>query len=72
MISKFFQVERKDINYLRTIIESYDGMAIVKTIDAHKAIIELVISIGCEDIVLNLLNSLEKDEGVKLAPILHL
>ena len=37
-----FKVDRREINYLRVTIESYDGMALVKTIDPQSALIELV------------------------------
>ena len=49
--NQIFCVDRQEINYLRVIIESYDGMAIVRTIDPYDALIEIQISPGCEDIV---------------------
>jgi hypothetical protein len=63
-----FLVDRKDINYLRITIESYDGMAVVRTIDPnpHKAKIEIMISPGCEDLISNLLESLRKNEGLDI------
>ena len=64
-----FQVERRDISYLRWIIESYDGMAMLKTIDPYKAIVELQITPGCETLVLELLDSLKEREGIRLIPI---
>ena len=60
-----FQVERREINYLRLIIESYDGMAVVKTIDPHAALIEIQISPGCESLIFKLLDSLKENEGIK-------
>lgn len=63
---KIFRVERRDINYLRSTIESYDGMAVVKTLDPYKAYIEIQISPGCEDLVLELLNSFSDEEGLKI------
>ena len=65
-IQRFFQVDRREINYLRLIIESYDGMAVVRTIDPYKAVIELRISPGCENIVFELLESLKKHEGIRI------
>lgn len=59
-------MERKDINYLRSSIESYDGMAVVKTLDPYRAYIEIQISPGCEDIVLELLDFLSGEEGLKI------
>jgi len=64
-----YRVERKDISYLSWIIQSYEGIAVVKTIDPYKAIIELQISPGCEDIIFELLDGLKKQEGVISVPV---
>ncbi len=61
---KVFRVERADISYLRFTIESYDGMAVVRTLDPFKALIELQISPGCEEFVQELMTSLSKEEGL--------
>lgn len=67
-IKRTFLVDRAEINYLRITIESYDGMAVVRTIDPNplKAKIEIMISPGCEDLVYNLLESLRKNEGLSI------
>ena len=64
-IRRFFLVDRSDINYLRSTIESYDGMAVVKTLDRFRACIEIQISPGCEALVFELLDSL-REEGIGL------
>jgi len=64
-IKRVFRVNRRDISYLRWTIESYDGMAVVRTINPHAAFIEIMISPGCEDQVLELLDSL-REEGVSI------
>ena len=61
-----FRADRKELNYLRLIIESYDGMAVVKTLDPHEALIELCVSPGCDTIALELIDSLKKYEGIHL------
>jgi hypothetical protein len=63
-----FRVDRKDISYLRWIIESYDGMAFMKTIDPYNALIELEISPGCEDLLFELLDHLRVYENIRLVP----
>ena len=68
-IKHVFQVNRREINYLRVIIESYDGMAIVRTVDPHVALIELQISPGCDDLIFELLNSLRENEGIGLKQV---
>jgi hypothetical protein len=64
-IKRVFRVNRRDISYLRWSIESYDGIAVVRTINPHEAFIEIMISPGCEDQVLELLDSL-REEGVSI------
>lgn len=64
-----FRVDRNEINYLRVIIESYDGMAIVRTLDPYAALIELEISPGCKDVVFDLLKCLRNKEEIKLEEI---
>lgn len=59
-----FRVGRRDINYLRVTIESYDGMGVVRTIDPQAALIEVQVAPGCEDFFSELVNSLVKDESI--------
>ena len=66
---QIFQVEPREINYLRVTIESYDGMAVVRTIDPQKALIEIQISPGCEILVYELLDNLKEHENIKIRGI---
>ncbi|MGD9159390.1 MAG: DUF4911 domain-containing protein [Desulfobacteraceae bacterium] len=68
-IRKSYLVDRSRISYIRWIVESYDGMAIVSTIDPVDAVIELKIAPGCESTVNELIRSLRVDEGIKLNPV---
>jgi len=61
-----FRVNRKDIHYLRTTIEAYDGMAVLRTVDPGEATIELLIAPGCEGLILRLINALREKEGIPL------
>ena len=67
---KSYSVDKSKISYIRWIIESYDGMAIVSTVNHNDAIIEIKIAPGCETIVYELIQSLRDDEGIKLNPII--
>jgi hypothetical protein len=58
------KVDRKDLSYLRWTIESYDGMALVSTLDPALNYVEVRIAPGCEFIVTDLLNHLAMEEGV--------
>ena len=45
-------------------MESYDGIALVRTIDPYKALIEIYIAPECEDLVDELIESLKHREGI--------
>jgi hypothetical protein len=59
--SKYFRLHRKDIAYFKFIIESYDGMAVVRTKDPHEAIVELMVAPGWERDVEVVLEGLGKE-----------
>jgi hypothetical protein len=65
-IKRVFEVDRREINYLRVTIESYDGMGVVKTLDPQAALIEVRVSPGCERLFSELTSSLEQNEGISL------
>jgi len=46
--SKYFRIRQKDIAYFKFIIESYDGMAVVRTKDPREAVVELMVAPGWE------------------------
>lgn len=64
-----FKVEREQIHYLRTTIESYDGMAVVRTVEPSEAAIELLVAPGCEELMAGLLAALRADEKIRLEPL---
>ncbi len=68
-IKRQFRVDRREIIYLRYTIESYDGMAVVKTIDPHEAVLELQIAPGCEEFIDTLLCDLHKNEKLHITPV---
>lgn len=60
------KVKREDISYLRWTIESYDGMAVVSTLDPRAALLEIKVAAGCENIFINLVNSLIQHDHIQL------
>jgi hypothetical protein len=64
-----FRVNREDIHYLRTTIEAYDGMAVVRTVDPAQAVIELLIAPGCEEWISRLIAALREQEGIPLEAV---
>ena len=55
-------IDRKEICYLQWIIESYDGMASVRTINPANGEIEISIAPGCKEDIFSLIEYL-KEEG---------
>jgi len=41
LLKKYYCLSRKQIGYLRFILESYDGLAFVRTLDARQALVEI-------------------------------
>ncbi len=59
--SRFLRVRRKDIAYFKFIMESYEGMAVVRTKDPSEAIVELMVAPGWEEDVEEILKGLQKE-----------
>jgi hypothetical protein len=59
--SKHFRLRREDIAYFKFIIESYEGMAVVRTQDPHEAIVELMVAPGWEKDAEEVLEGLGKE-----------
>ena len=59
--SRYFRVPREEIAYLKFIIESYEGMAVVRTKDASEAIIELMVAPGWEEDLEEVLKDLKEE-----------
>lgn len=61
-----FRVDRRDIAYLRSTVESYDGTAVVRTLDSSVALIEMLASPGCEKTLEELVEHLVRVESLRL------
>jgi hypothetical protein len=59
--SKYLRLHRQDIAYFKFIIESYEGMAVVRTKDPHEAIVELMVAPGWESDMEEVLDGLRKE-----------
>ena len=68
-IRRQYKVDRPDIMYLRATIESYDGMAVVRTLDPGAAVIELLIAPGCESLIEELMEDLKNREDLSISQI---
>lgn len=60
-IKKHLRIDRKEICFLKFILEAYDGIATLTTIDAYRGVVLLRIAPGCEDEVETVLQDLKKN-----------
>ena len=65
-VKKILRVDRREINYLQVTVGSYDGMAVLTTVDPKTALVELRISPGCENWIYDLLNYLVEEENINI------
>ena len=60
-IKKHYRVDRRKIAFIRFILEAYDGLAIIKTLDPEAGLVEFQIAPGCEQDMALLLQDLKRD-----------
>ena len=60
-LQKYYRIDRREISFLKFIIESYDGTAVLRTVDPKAGIVALHISPGCEPVVDMILNDLKQE-----------
>ena len=63
--SRYFRVSRQDIAYFKFIIESYEGMAVVRTKDPDVAIVELMVAPGWERDLEKVLEGLRMEMAIE-------
>jgi len=49
VINRYFRVNRRDMVYLKFILEAYEGMSVLSTVDNAAGIIRIAIMPGFED-----------------------
>ena len=67
--SRYFRLHRKDIAYFKFIIESHEGMGVVRTRDPYEAVVELMIAPGWEKDVDEVLEGLGKEIRIEPLPL---
>jgi hypothetical protein len=65
--TKYLRIDRREIAFFKFIIEAYDGIAVVSTVDPMAGIVKLSIAPGCEADVEMVLQDLKKD--VMIEPV---
>ena len=67
MINRYFQVNRRDMVYLKFILEAYEGMSVMSTVDNATGIIRIAIMPGFVDDMDGLLADLGRQVAMEPA-----
>ena len=62
----FFKVDRKDISFLRFILEAYDGLAMLTTVDAAQGLVKVIAAPGCKGLIAGLIQQLAAEGEIYL------
>ena len=67
--SRYFRVDRRELVYLKFILEAYEGLAVLSTVDPEAAIVRVAYPFFFEDDVDNLMRALREEIGLTEVPI---
>ena len=59
-IKKLYRVNKTEISFLKFIIEAYEGIAVVSTVEREKGIVAIYIPKGCEEELDDIIGDLGK------------
>ncbi|MFP4348171.1 MAG: DUF4911 domain-containing protein [Desulfococcaceae bacterium] len=66
-VKQYYRVDRRKIHFLKFILEGYDGVALLSTIDSRLGIVRVCIPPGCEEEVKEILRDVA--ETVRIEPV---
>ena len=58
---RYYRIDRREIAFFKFILEAYDGLAVVSTLDPQTGIVVLHIAPGCEQDVEKIVEDLSRD-----------
>ena len=68
-IKRYYRVDRREIFFIQSIFEGYDGLATISTVDPNRGVIRLSIPPGTETDVLDILQDL-KTSGILIEAVI--
>ncbi len=67
-IKQYYRVDRRDISFFKYILEGYDNLGVLTTLDALTGNVVLSVVPGCEQDITRLIRSLQKEMLIEPAP----
>lgn len=65
----YFRIDRRDISYLRFILEAYEGIAVLTTVNARDGVVKVLIAPGSEPLVAGVLDALRASQDILMEPL---
>jgi hypothetical protein len=59
-LTQYYRVDRREIAYIKFVIESYDGVGLLSTIVPQSGLFALRIPPGCEEVIGDIISDLKK------------
>lgn len=60
-VKQYYRVDSREISFLRFILEGYDGLAVLTTLDARSGNVVLAVAPGCERDVAAVISGLQSE-----------
>jgi len=58
VIEQYYKVQRRDVSYIKFILEGYEGLAVVTTVDRYDSIIKVLIAPDFAEEATGIMNAL--------------
>jgi hypothetical protein len=65
----FYRIDRRDISLLRFILEAYEGVATLSTVDPAEGVVRIAMAPGYEGLVREVLEALVARGDIRLEPL---
>ena len=56
-IKHCYRVDRRQISFIRFVLEAYDNVAVMTTLDSREAVVQISVAPGCESMVAGIVDS---------------
>lgn len=64
-----YRLDRHQISFVKFILEAYDNVAVVSTLDPRQGVVQISIAPGCETLVAGIVSGLaEEVEAIPVGP----
>ena len=59
-LTQYYRVDRREIAYIKFVLESYDGVGVLSTVEPQAGLIVIRIAPGCEGLINDIISDLKK------------